>query len=139
MSLDRVSGQPTWLLSRSHARAQTILRDAWRSAGVRGYHYRLLAALDQYGTSSQADLARCTGIDRSDVVAALNELVSHGWVGREPDPSDRRRNVVTLTDPGRRKLLALDTVLGDVQDEVLAPLTSTERQQLIVLLGKLVD
>ena len=84
--------------------------------GLRGYHFRLLAALDQYGPSSQAELGRGTGIDRSDVVAALNELVEGGLARREPDPADGRRNVVTITSRGRSTLERLDAVVDDVQD-----------------------
>jgi MarR family len=51
--------------------------------------YRLLAALEEFGPSSQADLGRRTSIDRSDVVAALNELADRGLVRRAPDPEDR--------------------------------------------------
>jgi DNA-binding MarR family transcriptional regulator len=97
----------------------------------------LLAALDQYGSASQADLGRHTGIDKSDVVAALNDLVSTGLAQREPDPADRRRNNVTLTERGASALERLDSVLDDVQDAVLAPLTPTERRTLVRLLGKL--
>lgn len=137
MPLDRVAHQATWLLSQAHIRAQGILRDAFSRAGVRGYHYRLMAALDQYGPLSQAELGRRTGIDRSDVVAALNELVDDDRVRREPDPGDRRRNVVRLTPTGRRKLVSLDAVLADVQDDVLEPLTAAERRQLVGLLERL--
>ena len=71
--LRRVAGRPTWLLSRANARAQGLLTDAFADEGVRGYHFRLLAALEQYGPASQAELGRHTGIDRSDVVATLND------------------------------------------------------------------
>ena len=136
-ALRRVAGKPTWLLSRANARSQGLLADAFARAGLRGYHFRLLAALDQYGSASQADLGRHTGIDKSDVVAALNDLVSTGLAQREPDPADRRRNIVTLTTRGANALERLDRVLDDVQDAVLAPLTPTERRTLVRLLGKL--
>ena len=47
-ALERVAGRPTWLLSQANARAHSLLTEALASEGVRGYHYRLLAALDQY-------------------------------------------------------------------------------------------
>src|SRR5690606_36085184 len=103
----------------------------------RGYHFRLLAALDQYGAASQADLGRHTGIDRSDVVATLNDLVGAGLAERAPDPTDRRRNVVTLTAQGATTLDRLDAVLDEVQDAVLAPLKANERKTLVRLLAKL--
>ena len=136
-ALRRVTGQPTWLLSRANARAQAILRDAFDAEGVRGYHFRLLAALDEHGPASQADLGRRTGIDRSDVVATLNDLVADGLASRQPDPDDRRRNIVTITAHGTGALRRLDIVLGDVQDAVLEPLTDRERTTLVRLLTKL--
>jgi MarR family transcriptional regulator, lower aerobic nicotinate degradation pathway regulator len=136
-ALQRVVGRPTWLLSRANARSQALLADAFSSEGLRGYHFRLLAALDQYGPSSQAELGRGTGIDRSDVVAALNDLVEGGLARREPDPVDSRRNVVTITRRGLSTLERLDGAVDDVQAAVLAPLTPTERTTFVRLLAKL--
>ena len=136
-ALRRVAGRPTWLLSRANARAQGLLADAFAAEGLRGYHFRLLAALDQYGPASQADLGRHTGIDRSDVVATLNDLVASGLAEREPDPADRRRNVVTITRRGAGTLERLDVVLDAVQDVMLAPLTPAERKTFVRLLAKL--
>jgi DNA-binding MarR family transcriptional regulator len=136
-ALRRVAGRPTWLLSRANARSQRLLGDAFAAEGVRGYHFRLLAALDQYGAASQADLGRFTGIDRSDVVATLNDLVVRGFAERRPDPTDRRRNVVTLTRRGASTLERLDAVLDDVQEAMLEPLTANERRTLVRLLAKL--
>jgi DNA-binding MarR family transcriptional regulator len=135
--LRRVADRPTWLLSRANARSQALLAEAFAAEGVRGYHFRLLAALDQYGPASQADLGRHTGIDRSDVVATLNGLVASGLARREADREDRRRNVVSMTDDGARTLERLDAVLDDVQERVLAPLTTAQRTTLVRLLAKL--
>ena len=136
-ALRRVAGRPTWLLSRANARSQNLLAEAFANEGVRGYHFRLLAALDEHGPSSQAELGRNTGIDRSDVVATLNDLVANGLAQRQPDPIDRRRNIVTITKRGARLLERLDGVLNDVQQTVFAPLTPNERKTLARLLAKL--
>jgi DNA-binding MarR family transcriptional regulator len=108
-----------------------------RGRGLRSYHYRLLAALEEWGPASQADLGRGTGIDRSDVTAALIELESRGLVERSADPKHRRRNIVTLTPAGVEQLLELDTVIDGVQEQVLEPLTTRQRTQLIALMVKL--
>ncbi len=137
-TLRRVAGQPTWLISRAHARAQRLLFDAFAAHGARGYQFRILAALEQHGPSSQADLGRATGIDRSDVVTTLDELVGDDYARRDPDPRDRRRNVVSITPAGKTRLERLDDVLGQVQQEVLAPLTPSERARFLLLVEKLV-
>ncbi len=133
----RVSNRPTWLLSRAAARSQSLLAAAFAAEGVRGYDYRVLAALDEHGPSSQAELGRGTGIDRSDIVATVNSLVAAGLARRAPDPDDGRRNVVTITKRGSSTLTRLDAVVDRVQAELLAPLSEAERRTLVALLRKL--
>lgn len=130
---------PTWLLSRAFARSSALLAEGFRAGGdgLRGYHYRLLAALEQWGPVSQADLGRDTGIDRSDVTAVLGELQSRQLVERSVDPAHRRRNIVTITPQGVDVLNQLDIVLAEVQEAVLEPLTPSQRRQLVSLLRRL--
>jgi DNA-binding MarR family transcriptional regulator len=135
----RLTQKPTWLISQTSMHAHRLLTDGLATAGSRGYHYRLLAALQEFGPASQARLGRRTGMDRSDVVAALNELAGHGLVERAPDPADRRRNIITITPAGAAHLRRLDSLLDDVQDELLAPLSPAERQQLIHLLTRVLE
>ncbi|MFI0480543.1 MarR family winged helix-turn-helix transcriptional regulator [Actinomadura sp. 9N215] len=135
----RLRSAPSWLINLISAHSHRLISDAFAAAGARGYHYRLLAALAEYGPSSQAALGRRTGIDRSDVVAALNELVAKKLIERTPDPSDRRRNVITITPDGSRHLEELDGVLAAIQDDLLAPLTPSERAQLTALLTRVAD
>lgn len=136
--LRRVANQPTWLLSRANARAHAILTEAFATEGVRGYHFRLLAAIDQHGPSSQAELGRATGLDRSDVVATLDDLVARRLARRRPDRADKRRNIVTITPSGDELLERLTTVLDGVQQTLLAPLTPREQATLVRLLAKLI-
>jgi DNA-binding MarR family transcriptional regulator len=135
--LRRVATRPTWLLSRANARSQRLLAEAFAAEGVRGYHFRLLAAIEEHSPTSQANLSRQTGLDRSDVVATLNDLVDGGLARRAPDPDDRRRNLVTITSDGRARLDHLDAVLDQVQKDFLAPLTATEQNTLTRILSKL--
>jgi DNA-binding MarR family transcriptional regulator len=137
----RVKDRPTWLISRAYARSTGLLSAGFEAhgSGLRSYHYRLLAALEEWGPASQADLGRSTGIDRSDVTAALAELESRNLIERTVDPEHKRRNIVTLTPEGREQLRDLDTVLDAIQDELLAPLTATQRRQFITLMSRLLD
>ena len=137
----RVKDRPTWLISRAYARSSGLLNAGFEAhgSGLRSYHYRLLAALEEWGPASQADLGRSTGIDRSDVTAALAELESRNLIERTVDPEHKRRNIVTLTPEGREQLRDLDTVLDAIQDELLAPLNATQRRQFITLMSRLLD
>ncbi|MCX5065014.1 MarR family winged helix-turn-helix transcriptional regulator [Micromonospora lupini] len=88
---------------------------------LRGYHYRPLAALAEVGPASQADLGRRCGVDRSGVVAAVNDLAGRGLVVRAPDPADRRRTVISLAAAGADEAHRMAETLTRVQDDLLAP------------------
>jgi DNA-binding MarR family transcriptional regulator len=135
----RIARKPTWLIGEVSRLSHQLLTGKLATAGSRGYHARLLAALDEFGPLSQASLGRHTGLDPSDVVAALNHLTARGFVSRLPDPTDARRNIVTLTAAGAEHLEVLDRLLGEVQDELLAPLSAPERAELVRLLDRLLD
>jgi DNA-binding MarR family transcriptional regulator len=137
----RLKDRPTWLISRAYARSSGLLKAGFEAngSGLRSYHYRLLAALEEWGPASQADLGRSTGIDRSDVTAALAELESRHLIERTVDPEHKRRNIVTLTPEGVEQLRNLDTIVDTIQDELLAPLTATQRRQFITLISRLLD
>jgi DNA-binding MarR family transcriptional regulator len=74
----RLAEKPTWLISETSRHAHRLLAEA----GSRGYDYRLLAALQEFGPASQARLGRRTGMDRSDVAAVLNDLTGRGLAER---------------------------------------------------------
>ena len=128
---------PSWLLTQSAAQAHRITTEAFAAGGGRAYHFRLLATLVEFGPASQAVLGRRSCIDRSDVVAALNELEAGGYVERTPDPDDGRRNIITITAAGRRRHKRLTTLVTRAQEEIFAPLSPADRDRLAKLLGRL--
>jgi DNA-binding MarR family transcriptional regulator len=132
-----LAGKPTWLINQVSGHAHRLLATRLAAAGARGYHFRLLAALAEFGPASQASLGRRAEMDRSDVTAAVSELAAAGLAERMPDAGDRRRNVVTITAAGRARLRQLDRILDGVQDELLASLSPRERTQLAALLGRM--
>lgn len=130
---------PSWLLTQTANHAGRLVADGFSSVGARGYHYRLLATLEEFGPASQAMLGRRSGIHLSDMVAAINELADRKLVERASDPSDGRRNIISLTAAGKRQLRRLEKQLAECQDELLAPLSPGERQRLTELLSRLLD
>jgi MarR family transcriptional regulator, lower aerobic nicotinate degradation pathway regulator len=104
----------------------------------RKWHYATLAALAEFGPDSQSGLSDRTGIYRSDLVATINDLTTRGFVVRAPDPADRRRNAITLTDEGRRHLERLDVLIADTEAELLAPLSPADRAELTRILQLIV-
>ena len=135
----RLRTLPTRLLSLAAIHSDRRVNEELARADARKWHYAALATLEEFGPASQAELSSRTGIYRSDLVAVINELADHGLVERSPNPADRRQNVITLTEQGHRQLIKLDKLLADVANEVLAPLSRPEREQLTHLLTTLVN
>lgn len=129
----RLWRQTSWLLSQATARANRIVAEHFGTSGGR-MRYAVLAGLEQYGALSQAELSRRLGIDRGDLVSALNVLQREGLAQRKQDPRDSRRNQVHLTDAGRSALYDMDVQVTAAQDELLKELPETERERLHELL-----
>jgi len=137
--IHRLEQLPSWLLSRAALRSHRLLSEAFAAEGVRGYDYRVLATLAQHGSLSQTELGRIAEIDRSDVVASVDDLAAAQLVRRSVDARDRRRNSISLTARGPRVLARLDRVVAGVQDELLRSLSARQRAQLVTLLARVAD
>ena len=135
---ERLRTLPSRLLNLAAGYAQRMVSDRLATVDARKWHYATLAALAEFGPDSQSGLSDRTGIYRSDLVATINELTARGFVVRAPDPADRRRNAITLTAEGRRHLKRLDGLLADGEAEFLAPLSETDRAELMRILTLLV-
>ncbi|MEV7175308.1 MarR family transcriptional regulator [Kitasatospora sp. NPDC093679] len=82
--------------------------------------YPVLSALARTGPRSAADLAPEVGIDRSGVTRRASRLEEAGLVRREPDPGDRRAQLLVLTGQGRQAVAELRTRLADRIADALA-------------------
>jgi DNA-binding MarR family transcriptional regulator len=97
----------------------------------------VLLAIDRCESASQQQVAESLGVDRTTMVAIIDALEAKGIVVRRPDPEDRRRNVVELTQAGQT-LLRQATAASDVAEaELLAPLNPQEGEQLRTLLARI--
>jgi DNA-binding MarR family transcriptional regulator len=135
----RLCAIPSRLIAGVAVVADRLVSERLAAEGARKWHFAVLAALAVAGAASQAELSRRTGIYRSDMVAVLNELADATCIRRELDPADRRRNVITLTPAGHRRLELLDRLVADAQRELLAPLAPGQQEDLTRLLTVLTE
>ena len=98
----------------------------FEATGSRRYHYALLTTLIEIGPVARL-IGRHIRIARSDIVAALNDLAERGLIECTSDPSDRHRNIGTITETGTRHLDELDRRIEGAQEELTAALSSAER------------
>ncbi|MET7735231.1 MarR family transcriptional regulator [Streptomyces sp. NPDC005402] len=132
--LPAIRSLPSWLLGRAAARGRALVAEALAGEGMKMWHHVVLSAVRDLAPVAQADLGRGVRLDPKDLVGILNDLQSAGLVLREPDPRDRRKNAVSLTDEGARLLKRCEKLAREANDELLAPLSATERAQFMGLL-----
>jgi DNA-binding MarR family transcriptional regulator len=66
--------------------------------GLKRTDLRTLEILGRDGPSQPTELARALGFTTGGVTAVLDRLEHAGYVRRRPDPTDRRRLVIEVTD-----------------------------------------
>jgi DNA-binding MarR family transcriptional regulator len=119
-----------WLIKdRSH--------DALESTGLTPQHHAVLSLLDEGTRETQGEIADTLGYDRSHLVGLLDELEDKGFVERQRDRGDRRRQLVSLTPAGKDMLGELRMIAKRVEKEFLAPLDAEEKRTLHALLLEL--
>ena len=96
-----------------------------------------LNVLDAESPTTQGSLCKSVGMDPSSMVATIDELEAKGLVERRPHPTDRRAHALHVTDSGRATQARGRELARRAQDDLLAPLTPDEREQLHSLLLRL--
>ncbi|WP_404430799.1 MarR family winged helix-turn-helix transcriptional regulator [Microbacterium lacus] len=105
--------------------------------GLRVRSYSVLALVSGAARVSQRELAEYLRLDPSQVVTLVDELQSRGLVTREPDPRDRRANVVVATEKGRALHAQASTSARAAERELHDELSETDRSVLTDLLRRM--
>ncbi len=107
--------------------------------GMRVKEFASLAILREHSPIPQQELGEILCVDANNLVLLLNDLESREFAIRRRDPSDRRRHLVEITEEGLRAFDGAEQAIESVEDDVLAPLTRSEREQLQHLLARALD
>jgi DNA-binding MarR family transcriptional regulator len=115
------------------------VEQALEPLGLRGRHFMVLTMLGADPSLSQQQMATYMSLDPTPVVALIDDLEREGLCERGRDPDDRRRNVVRLTTKGRQRLRRARAVVADIDADLLAPLSETERAKLAELISRVME
>src|SRR5690349_15218596 len=130
--METLAGTTTFVLHKvAVASRRAIATRLAERPGLTLWEYAALAELADQGAVAQHVLATGLGIDTSDMVRLMDDLIGKGLVGRDRDPADRRRYRIDLTAKGRRTLKIARAAIREVEQTTLAPLTTAERATLL--------
>jgi DNA-binding MarR family transcriptional regulator len=86
---------------------------------------------------TQSLLAGATQLDRSTMVAVIDQLEARGLVERRASPTDRRSNALVLTAAGEKLLKQLKRRIKQHEARIAAAMTPAETATLVDLLTRI--
>jgi Transcriptional regulators len=121
---DRVSSDaPTpllYLVKRVELAVRKNLDVVLEAHGLTTIQYTALTTLARHDGMTAAALARYSFVAPQTVAQLVGVLEGRGWIERAPDPSSRRRQLLSLTDAGRRLLVDLREPIAAVEQRMVA-------------------
>ena len=124
-----MAGHLGYLLKHVQLRFFELTAAALAPAGINGREAAVLRAIDNTQPLAQGEIARRMGIDRTTMVALIDDLQERGLVRRRQDPDDRRKNVVELTDTGQEITRQATQAGQQVEQAFLSPLSTDQAEQ----------
>jgi MarR family transcriptional regulator, lower aerobic nicotinate degradation pathway regulator len=123
-----------FLLSKIGSRATKLYSETLEPFGLRPRHVAALRFLAASDGASQKELVEGLWSDSSSVVSLVDEFERQGLAERRRNPRDRRSYGVHITEQGRRVLEDAEALAREIEDRVLARLSSSQREELLGLL-----
>jgi len=115
--------------NRSYTQRIGALEDSFLGLGMPLGPARLLFEIGAAPATTQA-LRERLGLDSGYLSRLLRRLENEGLIDVTPDPDDRRRRQVTLTEAGRERWRELERRSDDQARLIVEPLTQRQRERL---------
>src|SRR5512139_1677866 len=109
---------------------------AFAEFGLRPGAFSMMTLIAANEGCSQNDLARATAMDKSAVVAILDDLEAKGLATRVRSERDRRRHHLSLTREGEKLRRAMQRAADVVEEPIVRELSSSEIGHLLSLLER---
>lgn len=88
--------------------------------GLSAADHRALTLISAHAPLTGSDLARLTGLTPGAITGMVDRLESGGHVRRTPDPTDRRRTLITPTADGTEQAREAFAALGAAMGAMMA-------------------
>lgn len=120
-----------WTISLAGRALSTRIERGLAPHGIGRGEYRILFALYEEEGRSQTELAEQYQLNKGVITRVVKRLVEKGYVKRQPDPEDKRRKLLYLTDEAEVLRSEVRNLQATVEDELARGLTDEERRALV--------
>ena len=129
---------PGHLIRRAQQLAVAVFMEETAGFDATPVQFAILNALMDDPGEDQVTLAARVAFDAATFGSVIGRLEAKGWVRREADPGDKRRKLLWSTPDGEAVATRMARAVSRAQARIVLPLDAAEREQLGLLLGKLV-
>jgi MarR family transcriptional regulator, lower aerobic nicotinate degradation pathway regulator len=131
--------RPANLLRRAQRLSLALFSEECARHDISRSQFEALIAVSQFPGLDQISLARAFGIDRSTTAQVIDLLEERGMVVRSVHPTDRRKRVLELTEPGNAMLALVAAAARRAEPRLLQPLDDGEIDVLVGALNVLAN
>ncbi len=135
--LHELYASPEFLFRRAHQIASAAFAEACKHLDLTPSQYTVLFLLREANDTSQNELGRRVSLDRSTMSVVLRSLSARRLVRELPDPMDKRKKRLQLTDTGRLIMAEAERLSARTSQSMLSPLGEEKARQLLALLAQL--
>jgi len=104
---------------------------------IERYYAALILIEHFYPQTSQQEIADHLGINKAAMVRILNYLTRHGYIKRELDREDKRRNRIRLTPKATAKMRHIHDAVKELNDSCAKDISKTDWATFLKVLKKM--
>ena len=112
-----------------------------RPFGLTDVQFNLMMLLrhqtDNQGGLNQAQISNMMLVNRANITAIIDRMEKAGLVVRTTMPSDRRYNVIKLTERGTKLLDEIEPLYAEEVERIMAVLLKSDQKKLITMLERI--
>ncbi|WP_349970998.1 MarR family winged helix-turn-helix transcriptional regulator [Pseudomonas caspiana] len=132
------SEQVGHLLRKAYQRHMAIFQQNVGDSQLTAVQFVTLCAVRDRGPSSLTELVKATAVDQATIRGIVERLKARDLITLQPDPEDRRKVIVGLSDSGRQLVQETVPHAAQITELTMSNLNPAERVAVLFLLRKMI-
>ncbi len=133
------SEQVGHLLRKAYQRHMAIFQQNVGDSQLTAVQFVTLCAVRDHGPSSLTELVKATAVDQATIRGIVERLKARELITLEPDPEDRRKVIVGLSEAGCRLVQQTVPCAAKISELTMSNLNPAEQVAVLFLLRKMID
>ncbi|WP_323766102.1 homoprotocatechuate degradation operon regulator HpaR [Marinovum sp.] len=125
-------------LMRARERLMIPIREALQATGLTEQQWRILRVLEEFGPQDATKLAERASLLMPSQTRIVQNLSEKGYVSRRTNPTDRRKQVVSITEAGHQVLVRNAPKAREISAEFAEALGEEKVRTLVAILDDII-